>query len=550
MLHHLENLRGVEFSLPSVLKACGKISAFEEGRQLHGQILKTQFLLDPFVSNSVLRMYLELGEVGIARWVFDKMPDRDVFSWNSIISGCFKAGEVESARKMFDEIPERDMVTWNSMIDGYMKCGEWKLARDIFDEMGQRDIVSWTAVISGYVLNGRPKDALELFKKMLDLRFQPDVASIVSVLSAIADLGFVEEGKWVHAFVRRNKIRLSSGVLGSALIDMYAKCGYIENAYHVFKSVMHRRSIGDWNSMISGLAVHGLDQEALAIFHEMETREIVPNEITFLGVLTACSHGGLVQEGQFYFKLMQGRYQMVPRIQHYGCLIDLLGRAGHVEEADQVIKEMPIAPDLLVWKAMLSACLKHGQVTIGECAGMHAIELAPHDSGTYILLSNIYAKAGRWADVTRIRSMMKESGVRKVPGSSRIVVDGDIHEFLAGKEINLRYRYMVLSKLEEMMCRLKMEGYEPDLTQVLVDVEEEEKEGLLSLHSEKLAISFGLININKGQPIHVVKNLRVCCDCHSFCKTASKVYNRTIILRDQSRFHHFKKGLCSCNDYW
>ncbi|PIA28294.1 hypothetical protein AQUCO_07200149v1 [Aquilegia coerulea] len=504
MLCNLDNFNGVEFSLPSVLKACGTSLAFDEGKQIHGQIFKTHFQYDPFVLNSVIRMYIELEQIELARQVFDRMPNRDVISWNSMISGYFKVGENDSACLLFDEMPEKDLVTWNTMIIG----------------------------------------------KMLGSEIKPDATAIVSALSAIADLGFVEEGKWVHAYINRYKISLNSGVIGSALIDMYSKCGYIEDAYQVFSSISNRSNIGDWNSMISGFALHGLGHRAIEIFGNMKRMNIEPNEITFIGVLTACSHGGLVQEGAFYFELMQESYNITPKIQHYGCMIDLYGRTGLLVKALKLIESMPTEPDILAWKSILSASVKHGDMKAGEYSALRALELAPNDSSCYVLLSNIYAKAGRWDDVAKVRSMMEERRVRKIPGCSSILVNGKIHEFLAGKDVNLGCRSIIQQKLEEMTRRLKLEGYKPDLTQVILDVDEEGKENSLRHHSEKMALAFGLINFNKGVPIHIVKNLRVCCDCHSFIKLVSKVYSHPIILRDQNRFHHFKNGSCSCNEHW
>ncbi|XP_043725193.1 pentatricopeptide repeat-containing protein At5g66520-like [Telopea speciosissima] len=550
LLHCLGEFDGLEFSLPSLLKACGMSKAFEEGLQLHGQILKTRFLFDPFVSNSVVRMYLELGQLGMAKRAFDTLPSRDVFSWNSMIAGYSKANEIDLARGLFDEMPQKDLVSWNTMIDGYARCGRCELARELFDMMPRKDIVSWTAMISGYTFNQRPREAVHLFREMLHVSIRPDSAAVVSVLSAIADLGFIEEGRWVHGYLRAHKCSLSSGFIGSALIDMYAKCGYIEDAYHVFTNISHKRSIGDWNSIISGLALHGLGEDALEIFHEMETIGIEPNEITFLGVLTACCHSGLVEEGELYFKLMKENYKISPKIQHYGCMIDLFSRAGNLKKALTIIHDMPMEADDLAWKAVLSACMKHGDVETGELAAQRVMELAPNDSSCYVLLSNIYAKARRWDDVAKVRSMMRERGVKKIPGCSTVYANGKIHEFLVGMEMDGRYGGMILSKLEEVVCRLKLEGYEPDLTQVLVDVGEEEKESLLKLHGEKMAVSFGLINVGKGALIHIVKNLRVCSDCHSFMKLVSKVYNCNLVVRDQNRFHHFTNGYCSCNDYW
>ncbi|XP_010089840.2 pentatricopeptide repeat-containing protein At1g08070, chloroplastic [Morus notabilis] len=550
MLTCLEDWKGIEFSLPSVLKACGRLEAFEEGQQVHGQICKTRLLFDPFVANSVVRMYLEFGQVGFARRAFDKMPERDVISWNSLITGYLRAGEIELARELFDEMPERDLVSYNAMIDGYGKFGKCELAEEIFGMADHKDVKTWTSMISAYVRNHYPKKALDMFGEMLCLGVRPDAPALVSVLSAIADLGFVEEGKWIHAYISTKKLEMKTGFIGSALIDMYAKCGHIENAYHVFRSISHNRNVGDWNSMISGLAIHGLGTEALELFHDMEGLKIEPDEITFLGLLGACSHGGLVDEGRYCFKIMQEKYNIVPKVQHYGCIIDLLSRAGYLEDALGVLRNMPFEPDVLAWKAILSASMKHENVVIGENAALQAIELAPEDSSCYVLLSNIYAKTGRWDDVAKVRSRMKQRRVGKIPGCSSILVRGKVHVFVVGKAIDEKFTREVLSKLDDVVSRLKLEGYQPDLTQVLLDVEVEGKESLLSVHSEKMALAFGLTNTSHGAPIHIVKNLRVCRDCHSFMKLVSRVYNRRIVIRDQNRFHHFENGFCSCKDYW
>lgn len=278
--------------------------------------------------------------------------------------------------------------------------------------------------------------------------------------------------------------------------------------------------------------------------------ELKPDDITFLGLLSACNHGGLMDEGQFYFETMQVKYKIVPKIQHYGCIVDLLGRAGRLEEALGVIRDMPFEPDVLIWKAILSASMRHNNIALGHTAALRAIELAPHDSSCYVLLSNIYAKAGRWDDVSKVRSLMRERGVRKIPGCSSILVDGKVQEFLVGKAMDMRYNQSVLSKLEEVVCKLKLEGYEPDLDQVFLDVEDGDKESQLTLHSEKMALAFGLLSIPQGSPIHIVKNLRICCDCHTFMQLVSKIYNRRIIVRDPNRFHHFHKGGCSCRNHW
>lgn len=517
---------------------------------MHGQILKTRLQLDPYVSNSLLRMYFELDEFGLACRVFDKMAQRDIISWNSMVTGCFKRGRVELALRVFEEMPEKDLVSCNSMVDGLMKWKRCDLARELFHDMAQKDVITWTTMVSGYVLNGRLEQALGVFREMLSSGVEPDAAAIVNVLSAVADLGFPEEGKWVHAYLRRSNIKLNSEVLGSALIDMYSKCGLVADAYSVFRRICDKRQVGDWNSMISGLSIHGLGHEALDIFREMLTMNIEPNEITFVGILNACSHAGLLKEGKYCFELMKEKFNIEPKLQHYGCMIDLLGRAGLVDEAMRFLEEtMPMEPDAVAWKSVLSACVKYSYVKHGEYAATRAVNLAPQDSSSYVLLSNMYAKLGQWEDVERVRALMRKRCVHKVPGCSMVMINGKVHEFLVGN----CSREIVLSKLDEIITRLKREGYEPDLAQVLVDVQEGEgeKERLLSVHSEKMAIAFGLMNVvDDGAPIHIVKNLRVCCDCHAFCELVSRVYRHEIVLRDQNRFHHFRGGSCSCNGYW
>ncbi|KAI0491501.1 hypothetical protein KFK09_025761 [Dendrobium nobile] len=326
MVAFIGHLHGLELSLPSVLRHCGKASGLEEGRQIHAQVLKTYFKNDPFISNSILRMYLDLGEVEVARRVFDTMPKRDVISWNSMISGCINAGAVDFAYRVFEVMPQKDLISVNAMIDGLMKCGSSHLALQLFENLPERDVFTWTSMISGYVINGSPKNALEIFREMLCACIAPDVPAIVNVLSAIADLGFADEGKRTHAFVCRNDMDLDSGNLASAFIEMYSsKCGLIGIALAIFQSISCRRRVGDWNSMMSGLAFHGLGRETLNLFREMQRMKVSSDEVTFLAILNACSHSGLVDEGLHFFQLMNEKFKIKPNIKHYGCLIHLLG---------------------------------------------------------------------------------------------------------------------------------------------------------------------------------------------------------------------------------
>ncbi|XP_058070547.1 pentatricopeptide repeat-containing protein At2g29760, chloroplastic-like [Magnolia sinica] len=498
--------------------------------------------------NAMIDGYIKIGEIESACRIFEEMPERDVASGNSMIDGYAKSGEIELARSFFNRMEERDVVSWNSMIDGYAKCGRVDEAKDLFDSMGCRDLVSWNSLITGLARNGRSKEALDVFDAMLmERNVRADETTMVGVLSAVSDLGLLKKGRWLSNLISKNKFELG-GPLGTALINMYSNCGSIYSAIHVFRSIKHK-TVEHWTATIMGLAVHGLGHEALDLFVEMQRLEMRPNDITFIGVLTACSHAGLVKDGLIYFELMKKKYKMTPKVQHFGCLVDLLSRAGHLDAAKDVIDKMPIDPNEVIWLTLLSGGRSHGNVTVAEIAARQLIEMGSTADGLFILLSNTYASAGKWEEVAKVREMMKRDGIRKVPGRSWVESNGVVHEFLAEDDRH-PMRFEIYAKIDEMMERLKTEGYRPDMKQVLLDVKEEEKERALWHHSERLATAFGLLSLEQGTPIRIMKNLRICIDCHSAMKVISKIYGRKIVVRDKNRFHHFMDGLCSCGDYW
>jgi pentatricopeptide repeat protein len=337
-------------------------------------------------------------------------------------------------------------------------------------------------------------------------------------------------------------------VVGSALVDMYAKCGSIDEASNVFNK-MPERNIVTWTVIIIGYAQHGYAQEVLKLFSQMQDTGMKPDHVTFVGILSACSRAGLVNEGCNYFNSMSQDYGVNPRPEHFACMVDLLGRAGHLTEAKDFIEKMPFEPSISVWQSLLGACRIHGNMELGKYAAERLLELEPHDSATYVLLSNIYAAANRWDDVARVRKMMKDRGVKKEPGRSWTNVNNTVHEFISDDSSHPQAEeiYKMLQRLSNQM---KDAGYVPNTDFVLHDIEKEQKENSLSHHSEKLAIAFGLIKTPPGAPIRIMKNLRVCGDCHIATKFISKIVCREIIVRDATRFHHFKNGLCSCGDYW
>lgn len=305
-----------------------------------------------------------------------------------------------------------------------------------------------------------------------------------------------------------------------------------------------------WNSIITGYAQHGLGDEALEVFREMCSLGITPDEVTFVGVLSACSYTGKVKEGQGIFESMNSKYQMEPATAHYACMVDMLGRAGRLNEAMDLINKMTVEADAIVWGSLMGACRMHMNLDLAEVAAKKLLQLEPQNSGPYVLLSNIYASKGKWADVALLRKSMQSREVVKSPGCSWLEVDKKVHMFTGGQSTPHPEHESIIKMLEKLRPMLREAGYCPDGSFALHDVDEEEKMHSLNYHSEKLAVAYGLLKLPEGMPIRVMKNLRVCGDCHSAIKLISKVTGREIILRDANRFHHFKDGVCSCRDYW
>ncbi|KAM0829048.1 hypothetical protein ACQ4PT_067132 [Festuca glaucescens] len=500
----------------TVLSACGKGNDILLGMQLHKCVLESGVLPDLKVENALVDMYAECGEM-------------------------------EAAWELFEGMQVRDMVSWTSVISGFVRLGQADRAKALFDLMPEKDTVSWTAMIDGYVQTGRFREALEIFREMQFSKVMADEFTMVSVVTACAQLGALETGEWARVYMSRHGIKMDTFV-GNALIDMYSKCGSIERALNVFKE-MHNRDKFTWTAIILGLAVNGHGEQAIHMFYKMLRAFEAPDEVTFVGVLTACTHAGLVDKGRDFFLSMVGTYGVAPNVMHYGCIIDLLGRAGKLTEALETIGKMPMRPNCAIWGTLLAACRVHGNSEIGELAAENLLELDPENSMAYILLSNLYAKSNRWEDVRRLRQVIMEKGIKKEPGCSLIEMNGTLHEFVAGDRSH-PMSIEIYSKLDKVLTDLKNAGYVPDITEVFVQVTEEEKQKVLYWHSEKLAVAFALLSSESCSTIRIVKNLRMCLDCHNAIKLISKLYMRQVIVRDRTRFHHFRHGLCSCKDYW
>lgn len=390
-------------------------------------------------------------------------------------------------------------------------------------------------------------EVLFLFNEMQMSLIRPNEITLVGLIGACADLGALTQGLWAHAYLQKHGLELNCFV-GTSLIDVYSKCGCINLAAQVFDS-LPKRDTKCYNSMIRGLAIHGLARPAIELFNNMGREGVSVDDVTFVVTMCACAHAGLVDEGRRCFDSIKEVYGIEPKIEHYGCLVDLLGRAGWLDEAHEVVLKMPMMPNSVLWRSLLGASRIHGNKELGELALGHLIELEPESGGNYVLLSNIYANMSHWEDVRSVRKVMKDKGINKIPGHSLIEMDGEIHEFIIGDRAHPKSRE-IYAMLDEMGRKLLAHGHRPNTQEVLFDIGEEEKEDALSYHSEKIAIAFALVASDSTAPIRIIKNLRVCADCHASAKLISQIYRREIILRDRIRFHHFRDGSCSCLDYW
>uniref|UniRef100_A0A7N2MP48 DYW domain-containing protein n=2 Tax=Quercus lobata TaxID=97700 RepID=A0A7N2MP48_QUELO len=581
----LEGVRPDSSTFTVALKACTRLLDLKTGEEIWRRAMDCGFEFDVFVGSSVLNLYAKCGKMDEAIVVFDRMLRRDLVCWTTMISGFAQSGRpieaVDMYRRMQKEGMEgdgvvmvgltqacanlgdlklglsvhgylirkdlpMDVVVQTSLVDMYAKNGHLKLACHVFKNMPCKNVISWGALISGFAQNGFAGNALDLLVEMQVCGYRPDLVSLVSALLACTQVGFLKLGKSIHGYIVR---RLDfDRVLGTAVIDMYSKCGALSWARTLFDQMNSKDSVS-WNAMITSYGIHGHGKEALSLFLEMTKTNLKPDHATFSSLLSAFSHSGLVEEGQYWFNRMVSEYKVPPTEKHYVCMVDLLARAGRVEEACELIDSMNAESGLAVWVALLAGCCKNGKLLIGEMAAKKVLELNPDDLGIYSLVSNYYAKARKWDDVASVRKIMKNTGMKKVPGYSVVEVKGKLHAFLMEDKSHHQYENMMqlLDKLDHEMRAI---GYVPKTEFVLHSLDEEVKEKMLCNHSERLAIAFGLLNTGPGTRLLIIKNLRVCGDCHEATKFITKIVNREIVVRDVKRFHHFKNGICSCGDYW
>ncbi|XP_010104009.2 pentatricopeptide repeat-containing protein At3g12770 [Morus notabilis] len=574
-------------TMVSLIQACIKSGNLELGKCVHSCTIGLGMRNDILVLTSLVNMYSNMGEIVSAQWLFETMPTRNLVSWNAMISGYVQNGFVLESFALFNRLlrsgggfDSRTMVSLiqgcsriadlhngkilhgcvfrrgfelnpilsTALVDLYSKCGTLKQATFVFEKMEKRNVITWTAMLVGLAQNGHAEEALKKFCQMQVEGVVGNSVTLVSLVHSCAHLGCLRKGRSVHAHLIRRGYAFDV-VNRTSLIDMYAKCGKINSAELIFNKGSVCQDVIIWNSMITAYGIHGLGKQAVGIYKRMVEEGTEPNETSFLSLLTACSHSGLVEDGIGLFHSMTKDHKIKPTEKHYASIVDLLSRAGRFQEAEALIKEIPFEPGSSILEALLSGCRTHKNIELGIKTADRLLCLDSMNPGIYVVLSNIYAQARRWDAVNHVRSLMRTQGLKKTPGYSSIEVENQVYTFFAGDDSHPNWAE-IYQYLENLRLEVEASGYVPCTSCVLRDVDEPMKIKLLWGHSERLAMAFGLLSTPAGSPIRITKNLRVCVDCHNVTKHISKIVRRELIVRDANRFHHFVDGNCSCKDYW
>ncbi|KAK7398851.1 hypothetical protein VNO78_10024 [Psophocarpus tetragonolobus] len=575
---------------PSLLKASTLLKHFPLALSLHASVIRLGFHSHLYTANALINLYSKLPphHIHAVSKVFDSMPVKDLVSWNTVIASYAHSGLYPQALHMLRAMHSHnlfpdsftlstilpifshhfhlihgmqihayairhcfhfDVFIGSSLIDMYAKSTLLHLSLRTFYLLPLPDPISWNSIIAACVQNARFDLGLRFFRQMLKENVMPMHVSFSSVIPACAHLTAFNLGRQLHAYI----IRLGfdhNKFIASSLLDMYAKCGHIKMASYIFNAInIHDRDMVSWTAIIMGFAMHGHALDAVSFFDSMLVDGVKPCYVSFMAVLTACSHAGLVDQGWKYFNSMQLDFGIAPGLEHYAAVADLLGRAGRLDQAYHFISNMGVQPTGSVWSTLLAACRAHKNIELAEKVFDKILFIDPRNMGAYVIMSNIYSAAHRWRDAANLRIHMRKKGLKKTPACSWIEVGNKVHTFLAGDKSHPYYD-KINEALNILLEQMEKEGYVLDTNEVLHDVDEEHKRDLLRTHSERLAIAFGIISTTAGTTIRIIKNIRVCVDCHTAIKFMAKIVGREIIVRDNSRFHHFKNGSCSCGDYW
>uniref|UniRef100_A0A7N0U4R9 DYW domain-containing protein n=1 Tax=Kalanchoe fedtschenkoi TaxID=63787 RepID=A0A7N0U4R9_KALFE len=543
-----------EVTILNVLSVCSKSVELLRVKELHSYSIRHGFCNDELVANALVTAYAKCGATSYAESVFSRVEMKSVSTWNAIIAGfaqnSYPAKAVDLFRRMRrlgkvmpDRFTigslllalsyERSLLSGKevhgyilrngldrenfitiSLLSLYINCSDPVAGRCLFDQMVDKSSVSWNAMLAGYVQNQLPHETISLFRQMTSAGVQPSEIAMTSVLGACSELSVLLLGKEAHCAAVKSHLT-DDVYVSCSIADMYAKCGCIRQSQSLFDR-LKVKDVASWNVLITGYGIHGQGTDAIRLLEEMRRSNV---------------HG------------------IEPKLEHYACVIDMLSRAGKFDDALELVERMPMEPDVGIWSSLLSMCRAYGQMDLGEKIANKLLTAQPASAENYVLVSNFYAQSEKWDDVKRVRGRMKECGLQKDPGCSWIEVGGKVYNFIAGDE-----QRSESDEIRNMWRRLEAKitdvGYQPDTTSVLHDVEQARKMEMLIGHSEKLAISLGLLKTTEGTTLRICKNLRICRDCHNAAKLVAKVVGREIIIRDSKRFHHFNDGICSCGDYW
>ncbi|XP_027334480.1 pentatricopeptide repeat-containing protein At4g01030, mitochondrial [Abrus precatorius] len=541
-------------SITSAIQAVIELGSFNLGKEIHGYIMRSKLDYDVFVCTSLVDMYIKNDCLDKAKAVFHQSKNKNICAWNSLISGYSFKGLFNVAEKLLNQMEEEgikpDLVTWNSLISGYSMwgCGEEALAViNRIKSLGfTPNVVSWTAMISGCCQNEKYMDALQIFSQMQEENVKPNSTTICSLLRACTGPSLLKKGEEIHCFCMRLGF-VDDIFIATALIDMYSKGGKLKEAHEIFRKIKEK-TLPCWNCMMMGYAIYGHGEEVMNLFDNMCKIGIRPDAITFTALLSGCKNSGLVMEGWKYFDSMRTDYNIIPTIEHYSCMVDLLGKAGFLDEALDFIQNMPLKPDASIWGALLTSCRIHKDM-LAEIAARNLFKLEPYNSANYVMMMNMYSSLDRWEDVERLKDSMTALGV-KIPNVwSWTQVNQTIHVFSTEGKSHPE-EGEVYFELYQLVSEIRKLGYVPDISCVYQNIDNSEKEKVVLSHTEKLAMTYGLMKTKGGSPIRVVKNTRICQDCHTAAKYISLARNCEIFLRDGGRFHHFTNGKCSCNDRW
>ncbi|XP_047310427.1 pentatricopeptide repeat-containing protein At1g20230-like [Impatiens glandulifera] len=515
-------VRPNSITLSSILRACSDLKHLRFGREIHGFVIRNEPDENVFVTGGLINMYGHCSSIDQAETVFNNTSKHDTVSWNVMLTAFFA-----------NEEPEKALCVYSQMIDKRVKF----------------DYASWNVVIGGCLRNDRTIEAFQILRDMQKLGFKPNQITITTLLTAFATFENLRGGKETHGYIFRNFLDDITST-NTALLFAYAKCGELEASCRVF-DMMKKKDKTAWTTMIVTFSLHGDGKRALSHFQKMLNSGFKPDAIAFTGVLSGCSHSCLVDEAREVFKSMKRDYSVEPDAEHYSCMIDVLGRAGHLDEAYRLIQTMPMEPTVGAWGALLGACRTYKNVDLGRVVAEELFAIEPKNAGNYALLTNIFSNAKLWEDAAETRKLMRERGIRKEAGCSWIRVKNKVYSFVAGEKRDYFQADEIYKFLEEIGEKIRLVGYKPKTEFVLQDIEGvEEKEDMLCNHSEKLAVAFGILNLNGSSSVSVFKNLRICGDCHSAIKCIAKVVGVRIVVRDCQRFHHFSDGVCSCGDFW